>query len=97
VCAGSAGTSGGSTNGGAVPSCADSHDRIRTDRISDNGAVTVRTNGKLHHIGIGRTHARSHVLLLIEDLHIRVINATTGELRRDLVLNPDKDYQPRRG
>lgn len=75
----------------------DTHDRVRTDRISDNGAVTVRTNGKLHHIGIGRTHARTHVLLLIEDLNIRVIHAETGELLRELTLNPDKDYQPLRG
>lgn len=74
----------------------DTHDRVRTDRISDNGAVTVRINGKLHHIGIGRPHARTHVLLLIEDLNIRVINATTGELLRELTLNPDTDYQPLR-
>jgi hypothetical protein len=28
------------------------------------------------------------------DLHIRVINAATGELLRDLTLDPAKDYQP---
>ena len=27
--------------------------------------VTLRHNGRLHHIGIGRTHARTHVILLI--------------------------------
>jgi len=32
-------------------------------------------------------------LLLVQDLHIRVINADTGELIRELVLNPDKTYQ----
>jgi hypothetical protein len=46
------------------------------------------------HIGIGRTHARTHVLLLIQDLHIRVIHAATGQLLRDLVLDPSRDYQP---
>ncbi len=28
------------------------------------------------------------------DLNIRIINAATGELLRELVLNPDRDYQP---
>ena len=40
---------------------ADTHDRIRHDRIDDSGCVTLRVNGKMHHIGIGRTHARTHV------------------------------------
>ena len=48
----------------------------------------------MHHIGIGRTHARTRVLMLIRDLNIRVINAATGELLRDLTLDPSRDYQP---
>ncbi len=50
----------------------DTHHRVRTDRLDANGTVTLRHAGKLHHIGIGRTHARTHVLLLVQDLHIRV-------------------------
>jgi transposase InsO family protein len=75
-------------------STADTHDRVRRDRIDDSGVVTLRHNGQLHHIGIGRTHARTHVLLLIQDLDIRVINAATGELLRKLTLDPTRDYQP---
>ena len=78
----------------ATDRTADTHDRVRTDRIDTTGVVTLRVNGRLHHIGIGRTHARTHVLLLIQDLHVRIINATTGELLRDLVLDPTRDYQP---
>jgi transposase InsO family protein len=73
---------------------ADTHDRVRTDRIDATGLVTLRHNGKLHHIGIGRAHAGTRVLLLVQDLHIRVISAETGELIRELTLNPDRDYQP---
>jgi transposase InsO family protein len=73
---------------------ADTHLRIRHDRIDDSGVLTVRHAGKLHHIGIGRTHARTHVIALIADLDIRVVNAITGELLRHLTLNPDIDYQP---
>jgi transposase InsO family protein len=80
----------------AVPGdrTADTHHRVRRDRIDHSGVVTLRHGGKLHHIGVGRTHARTHILLLVQDLNIRVINAATGELLRELVLDPDRDYQP---
>jgi hypothetical protein len=32
--------------------------------------------------------------MLIDDLHIRILDADTGELIRDLVLDPSRDYQP---
>jgi transposase InsO family protein len=73
---------------------ADTHTRIRHDRIDDSGAVTLRYNGRLHHIGIGRTHTRTHVIMLIDDLHVRVVNAATGELLRELTIDPTRDYQP---
>lgn len=68
--------------------------RVRHDRIDKTGAVTLRHNGRLHHIGIGRAHARTHVILLVADLDIRVLDATTGELLRHLTLDPTRDYQP---
>ena len=73
----------------------DTHDRIRHDRIDKTGAVTLRVNGRLHHIGVGRTHARTHIILLIQDLNVRVVNAITGELLRDLEIDPNRDYQGR--
>jgi hypothetical protein len=54
----------------------------------------LRHGGKLYHIGTGRTHARTHVLLLIQDLNIRIINAATGELLRQLTLHTTRSYQP---
>jgi transposase InsO family protein len=72
----------------------DAHHRVRRDIIDTTGTVTWRYHGRLHHIGIGRTHARTHVLLLAADRHIRIINAATGELLRELNLDPDRDYQP---
>lgn len=70
------------------------HHRVRHDRIDDSGVVTLRHNGRLHHIGIGRTHARTRIILLAHDLDIRIINAATGELLRKLTLNPNINYQP---
>lgn len=72
----------------------DTHDRVRTDRIDTDGKVTLRVNGRLHHIGVGRTHARTPVLLLVHDLEVRIIDAATGELLRDLTIDPTRDYQP---
>ena len=53
------------------------------------------TAGRLHHIGVGRTHARTPILMLINGLHIRIIHAHTGEIIRELTLNPAVDYQTR--
>jgi transposase InsO family protein len=79
----------------AVPGSrtADTHDRVRTDTIDTNGTVTLRHAGKLYHIGVGRTHARTRVILLVQDLHVRVVDAATGELLRDLTINPARSYQ----
>jgi Integrase core domain len=73
----------------------DTHNRVRRDRVDATGSLTLRLAGRLHHIGIGRTHARTHVLMLIQDLDVRIINAATGELIRELTVDPTRDYQPR--
>ena len=73
----------------------DSHDRLRRDKIDKSGTVTLRIAGQLRHIGIGRAHAGTHVLLLIEDLDVRIIDAATGELLRELTIDPTRDYQTR--
>ena len=43
--------------------------------------------------GLPGSHER-HVILLVQDLQIRVVNAATGELLRELILDPNRDYQP---
>ncbi|MCW2909186.1 MAG: transposase [Actinomycetia bacterium] len=72
----------------------DAHDRVRRDKVSKTGNVTLRTGGRLHHISVGRTYAGTCVLLLVQDLSIRIIDAATGELLRELTLDPARDYQP---
>ena len=71
----------------------DTHHRVRHDRVDKSGKITLRYQGRLYSIGIGRTHARTHVIVLVQDLHIRIVNAATGELLRDLALDPSKRYQ----
>lgn len=65
----------------------DGHFRVRHDKNDTNGKLTLRHNSPLHHIGIGRRHAGTPVLVLVHDLHIRVLS-TRGQLLRDLILDP---------
>ena len=67
--------------------------RIRHDRIDSNGKLTLRHNSRLHHIGMGRRHAGTNVLIMVHDLHIRVLT-NNGQLLRELQLDPTKNYQP---
>jgi transposase InsO family protein len=69
------------------------HWRIRHDRIDPSGVFTLRHNSRLHHIGVGRGHAGTDVLVLVHDLDIRVLTSD-GELLRELRLDPSRDYQP---
>ncbi len=72
----------------------DTHDRVRRDKISKAGTVTLRVAGQLRHIGVGRTYAGTYVILLVQDLDVRVVHAATGELLRELIIDPRRDYQP---
>ncbi len=73
----------------------DPHCRVRHDRVDQGGTVTLRHNSRLHHIGLGRRLAGTPVTLLVDDLHIRVIDRHNGELLRELTLDPTRDFQPR--
>lgn len=72
----------------------DPHWRVRHDRIDAGGKITLRHQGHLFKIGIGRPHARTRVIALIKDLDIRIVHATTGEILRTLTLDTTRTYQP---
>ena len=71
------------------------HYRVRHDRIDAAGVITIRYNSRLHHIGLSKHLTGTHVIVLIDDLDIRVLDHHTGQLIRKLVLDPTRDYQPR--
>jgi hypothetical protein len=72
----------------------DTHDRVRRDRVDKAGKITLRYQGRLYSIGVGRTHTGTRVIVLVQDLNIRILDAATGQLIRELVLNPAQRYQP---
>ena len=67
--------------------------RVRRDRVSKGGNVTLRHGTRLHHIGVGHAHDGKRVTLLVNALDVRVIS-DDGELLRHLTLDPNRDYQP---
>jgi transposase InsO family protein/transposase-like protein len=79
------------TSTAALP---DTHFRVRQDKVDPKGKVTVRYHSRLHHIGVGRAHKNRPIKLLIADRDIRIIDQQTGELLRQLTLDPNRDYQP---
>jgi transposase InsO family protein len=70
------------------------HWRVRSDTVDACGKLTLRHAGRLHHIGIGAAHKHTEVLMLAAGLKIRIIARQTGELIRELELDPSRDYQP---
>jgi transposase InsO family protein len=71
------------------------HCRVRQDTIDSGGSLTLRYRSKLYHIGVGRRHARTTVIILIADLNARILTPG-GTLLRQLTLDPARNYQPQR-
>ena len=71
------------------------HFRVRHDKIDAAGVITIRYNSRLHHIGLTKHLRGTKVIVLINDLDIRVLDRHSGQLIRKLTLDPTRDYQPR--
>jgi integrase-like protein len=71
------------------------HCRVRQDAIDSGGSVTLRYRSKLYHIGVGRRHAGTKVIILVADLNVRILTPG-GTLLRKLTLDPARNYQPQR-
>jgi transposase InsO family protein len=75
--------------GSAVPPV---HYRVRYDIVDRNGKVTLRYDSRLHHIGLGARHRGKAIVLFVADRSVRIVD-TDGELLRELILDPTRDYQ----
>ena len=71
------------------------HYRVRHDKIDAAGVITLRYNSRRHHIGLSKHLRGTHVIVLIDNRDIRVLDRNTGTLIRKLILDPTRDYQPR--
>ena len=70
--------------------------RTRTDKVDKRGAISIRYAGKLRHLGIGRAHAGTPVLILIRNHDVSISDANTGEIIAEHTIDTTRDYQPRK-
>lgn len=68
------------------------HFRIRHDTVDQFGKLTLRHGSRLHHLGIGRTHAGTPVLLLVTTTTVTVISKTGHHVLSSHHIDADKNY-----
>ncbi|MFE6733158.1 integrase core domain-containing protein [Microbacterium sp. NPDC057650] len=67
--------------------------RSRTDIVDKNGKVTLRYAGQIRHLGIGRAHTGTPVLMLIHDRNVTISSMNTSEIIAEFTIDPTRDYQ----
>ena len=70
------------------------HAAHRTARVGSNGTIVQIHDGRRRHIAIGRRHAGTTVLVASEGPRVKIADAATGELLRELTIDSTRDYQP---
>jgi len=68
--------------------------RVRYDTIDSGGKVSLRYGNRMMHLGIGRAHARTEIIILIHNLHATIISLD-GTVLGDYTINPKQAYQPK--
>ena len=68
------------------------HYRVRYDTVDAAGKVSLRYDSRLLHIGLGRRHRGSPIVLFVADRAVRIVTPD-GDLLRELTLDPSRDYQ----
>ena len=71
---------------------ATTHFRIRHDTVDQFGKLTLRHGSRLHHLGIGRTHAATPVLILVTATTVTVISKNHHHVLSSHHIDPDRNY-----
>lgn len=69
------------------------HHRIRHDVVDVRGHVTLRYLGQLRHLNVGWKYRGERLRLYIVDDHVDIVTED-GDHVGEIVLNPEKNYQP---
>ena len=69
--------------------------RVRYDTIDAGGKVSLRYGNRMLHLGVGRAHARTEIIILIHN-HDATIISLDGTVLGDYTINPKQSYQPKR-
>jgi transposase InsO family protein len=77
----------------ALPSAPyEGHFRLRYDHVGDNGKMSLRHAGQMHHLGIGAHHRSKRILALIDETTVTIVHLDTGEIIATNTINPDHTY-----
>ncbi len=66
----------------------------RRTYVDDEGMFRLRVNGRDHEVDMGSELASTSVTVLLIGLHVFVTLTETGDLLRELVLDPEHDFRP---
>jgi len=79
----------------ATPTAPDDPDlwRVRYDRVDPGGKVSLRYANRMLHLGIGRAHAGTDVIILIHNTRASVIDPD-GTVLSEHEIDPERSYQP---
>ena len=66
--------------------------RLRYDRVDTDGHVSIRRAGRMHHLGIGRTHTRKRILAITDETTVTVIHLDTGEILSEHQIDSTRGY-----
>lgn len=68
--------------------------RVRYDTIDTSGKVSLRYGNRMLHLGVGRAHARTEIVLLIHNQQATIISLH-GDILGDYTIDPKHTYQPK--
>lgn len=68
------------------------HYRLRYDHVANNGKMSLRRAGKMHHLGIGVEHRSKRVLALVDETTVTIIHLETAEILATNTINPERNY-----
>jgi transposase InsO family protein len=68
------------------------HYRLRYDIVDQFGKMSLRRAGRMHHLGIGITHARRRILAIADNTTVTVTELETGEILSTHNIEPTKSY-----
>ncbi len=68
--------------------------RARYDTIDPGGKVSPRYGNRMLHLGVGRHHARTEIIILIHN-HDATIISLDGTVLGDYRIDPKQSYQPK--
>ncbi|MEO7118271.1 MAG: IS481 family transposase [Candidatus Limnocylindrales bacterium] len=68
------------------------HFRLRYDVIDGGGRMSLRRAGRMHHLGIGASHARRRVVAIGDEHEVTVVAIDTGEVLSSHRIEPERAY-----